>query len=582
MRPWSIATIVAALLLLTSCSSFRSITPFQLGRRYRLPQVHIKHPSNNDDDYSTVIIDQFISQIQQSLDDETFESFMLKGPSVPRNMGTREKKKSNITKDTLDQQKEKLRGKYRAISGRLVLLQEKKKRRKGKKNETIDTLYVQCTIKYHLATDVAKNWRVVGKDDNIEQQNEVEVGLRQLFGHDGAPLSEWGAQNNINGEIGILSGELITSNGIYKLQLQPNSSFKLSKQKVSKKSSTQKQQVLSHDRAKNVPLDPSSLFLQKLGVSNKDGKPISGMSSKLRQCQKFVEIVGTIVNSNTNNKPSKIRVIDMGCGRGYLTFSLHSYLYNKFGSTSTQDKNNAVSIETKGIDRRPKLIAEINGIAQSLGDGFNNLKFVEGTIGTTNDNLFGNDSLQQNEQTDNSLDILIALHACDTATDDALFFAIDRNVDIIVTAPCCQHELRPQIDKYTSNNPSHPLSDVLRHAIYRERATETVTDSMRAILLEIAGYNVNVFEFIGGEHTAKNVMITAQKMQTKRSDKEQTKWLQDRRQKLISLAELYGIKRQRLATLMRESIVVGSGGGEGNKKNKKAVVQKNLSGMAPL
>jgi len=534
--------------------------------------VHIKHPSNNDDDYSTVIIDQFISKLQQSLDDETFESFMLKGPSVPR-----KKKKSNTTKDTLEQQKEKLRGKYRAISGRLVLLQEKKKRRKGKKNETKDTLYVQCTIKYHLATDVAKNWKVESKDDNIEQQTEVEVGLRQLFGSDGAPLSEWGAQNNINGEIGILSGELITSNGIYKLQLQPKqASFKLSKQKVLKKSSTQ-QQVLSHDRSKNVPLDPSSLFLQKLGVSNKDGKPVSGMSSKLRQCQKFVEIVGTIVNSNSNNKPSRIRVIDMGCGRGYLTFSLHSYLYNKFGITSTQDKNNAV-VETKGIDRRPKLIAEINGIAQSLGDEFTNLKFVEGTIGTTNDSLFGNDSLQQNEQTDNSLDILIALHACDTATDDSLWFAIDRDVDIIVTAPCCQHELRPQIDKHTSNNPSHPLGDVLRHAIYRERATETVTDSMRAILLEIAGYDVNVFEFIGGEHTAKNVMITAQKIQTKRSDE----WLNDRRQKLISLAELYGIKRQRLATLMGESIAVGSGGGEGDGKKNKVVVQKNLSGMAPL
>ena len=226
-----------------------------------------------------------------------------------------------------------------------------------------------------------------------------------------------------------------------------------------------------------------------------------------------------------------------------------------------------------------QLIAEINGIAQSLGDGFNNLKFVEGTIGTTNDSLFGNDNLQQNKQSDNSLDILIALHACDTATDDSLWFAIDRDVDIIVTAPCCQHELRPQIDKHTSNNPSHPLGDVLRHAIYRERATETVTDSMRAILLEIAGYDVNVFEFIGGEHTAKNVMITAQKIQTKRSDE----WLQDdRRQKLISLAELYGIKRQRLATLMGESIVVGSEGGEGDRKNKKAVVQKNLSGMAPL
>ena len=119
------------------------------------------------------------------------------------------------------------------------------------------------------------------------------------------------------------------------------------------------------------------------------------------------------------------------------------------------------------------------------------------------------------------------------------------------------------------------MSEVLRHAIYRERATEQITDAMRAILLEIAGYDVNVFEFIGGEHTAKNVMITATKVKKQRGKKEQEAWLRDRREKLIDLAQLYGVKRQRLATLMGESIEPGD-------NNETKTVIRTLSGMAPL
>ncbi|KAL7544100.1 hypothetical protein ACHAXR_013578 [Thalassiosira sp. AJA248-18] len=562
--------------------------------------------SRQDDDNIDKVhlaVDTFISTLQASLDDGSFESFSLKGPSAPRR---RRKKNANssIADDDalLEQQKEKLRGKYKTISGRLVLLQEKKKKKtsRGKTkmpaNESGDasgTLYVQATIKYHLATDVAKNWKAI-KQSNNSEQTEVEEGLRQLFstamgdtvdGEDSiAPLSEWGAEN-INGEeLGILAGELVTSDGVYQLQLQPHhkASFRLSKKKKKKSSSQENKGAsqqendlshLSHDRSKNVPLSPSSQFFQALGVSNADGKPVNGMASKLRQCQKYVEIVGNIVDnaSSTSSESSlsRIRVIDMGCGRGYLTFSLHSYLSDKFAAM--QD----ILVETQGIDRRPKLIEEINGITHDLGGKFTTLNFIEGTIGETN-SLFGDNDVHQNAENANSLDILIALHACDTATDDAIWFAVGRGADIIVTAPCCQHELRPQIDQHTTNNPNHPLREVLRHAIYRERSTEQITDAMRAILLEIAGYTSQVFEFIGGEHTAKNVMITATKVKkTRRSEKEQEEWLQDRRRQLVDLAQLYGVKRQRLATLMGESIAMGEGDGS-------KTVTRNLSGMAPL
>ena len=555
--------------------------------------------TKSDNDYTSdekiqVAIDNFISTLQKSLDDKSFELFTLKGPSPKKKTRTTNNNKSNSNSasnndNIIEQQKEKLRGKYKLISGRLVLLQEKKKRKKGKqlKNDVTSaeaegSLYVQTTIKYHLATDIAKNWKVNGANSD-QRRSEVEEGLRQLFliamGYDADDtdtVSEWGAQNiNTNKELGILSGELVTSDGIYKLQLQPHNkaSFKMSKKKDISSSLSSKQVDLSHDRTKNVPLLPESLFFQKLGLSNKDGKPMNkSMASKLRQCQKFVEIVGALIDNsvaNNNTPPSKIRVADMGCGRGYLTFSLHSYLYGKFEATSS----GGISVETKGIDVRPKLIAEINGIAQELpGDEFRNLNFVEGTISNTQKDYLH----PKSEEDDNTLDILIALHACDTATDDSMWFGISQGADIIVTAPCCQHELRPQIDTHASNNPNHLLSDVLRHAIYRERATETITDAMRAILLEIAGYTVQVFEFIGGEHTAKNSMITAQKIETKRSDEEQEKYLQDKRRRLIDLAELHGVKRQKLAALMGESIVGGNEEADGNK------VRMTLSGMAPL
>ena len=532
--------------------------------------------------HQTTAIEQFISTLQSSLKDKTFISFTLKGPSSPR------RKKGGSNNEHVKAQKERLRGKYKLITGRLVQLQDKKKK-SNKDGSTNATLYLQATIKFHLATDVAQNWKVVNKND------EVGVGLRKLFatamgseyGEDDKAsniISEWGISRaeGRHDTLGILGGELVTAQGIYRLVLQPvrNAGFFKTKEKPSKEYgdlSNTASRGLEHDKEKNVPLPPSSLFFQKLGVTNADGKPVNGMASKLRQCQKFVEIVGKLVENyvtTTSDAKTSVQVIDMGCGRGYLTFSLHSYLCTKY--LSLEDAKIS-SVQTQGIDRRPKLIQEINGIANGLGGSFNSLTFVEGTIGDTEDNLLQNNDLGQNRDIIGSeskcipLNILIALHACDTATDDAIWFAIHRNADIIVTAPCCQHELRPQIDGHASSlskQSNNPLHEILRHAIYRERHTEIVTDAMRAMLLEIAGYDTQVFEFIGGEHTAKNVMITAVKRQDSSSDKDR---LEEKKRRLAELAQMYGIKRQRLATLMNEDI---------NPNNDKKV--KTSTGMPPL
>jgi hypothetical protein len=519
-----------------------------------------------DHDKVQATIDNFISTVQASLQDESFVSFTLKGPTAPRQK--KQKGKSNATCEDdarlIAEQKEKLRGKYKLITGRLIRLQNKKRKKSASNDDTTGVVCLQATIKYHLATDVAHNWKVEGITGD---GSEVERGLKRLFltamgvhdNDDQMLLSEWGRprQDGSNGEMGIISGELFTTSGVHKLQLSPSSKakFTLSKQKVAQENEVGSQPIISsHDKAKNVPLSPSSLFFQKLGVSNSEGKPTVGMASKLRQCQKYVEIVGNLIDNSSSStfgdasssidSSTSIRVIDMGCGRGYLTFSLHSYLCNKFLPLKH-------SVHTQGIDIRPKLIQEINGIAQELGGDFNSLNFIEGAIGRTDGNLF--ESIRDSNG-GSSLDILIALHACDTATDDAVWFGITHGVDIIVTAPCCQHELRPQIDNVATSSRNHPLNEILRHAIYRERSTEIVTDAMRGILLEIAGYDVQVFEFIGGEHTAKNVMITATKSKRTLDESRKEKWLQDRREKLAELAKLYGITRQRLATLMGEII----------------------------
>ena len=495
------STVLAIWLLLLKPGPIIAFSPLPPHNFYNSPPPHPTRSTHQRSrlDFSSGVsndvqkpIDDFIASTLQSLEDGTFEGFFLKGPPAPRK---RKRKGGQPESDRqIDERKEKLRGKYKQITGRLVLLEARKKRKRTTKSGA--ELFLQTTIKYHQATDVAKNWKVSLKgkensevDSPREGRSEVELGLRQIFeaGEDGGNLSEWGA-NNMD-RLDIIGGQLVTSRGTYELKLQPKhkAMFMLTKKSGKGGAKTQTGEPdFSHDRKKRAPLSPSSPFFQALGISNADGKPTKGMASKLRQCQRFVEIVANLVDASPTT-PSSVRVVDFGCGRGYLTFSLHSHLVAKFES---------MDVQTQGLDRRPKLIAEINGIARSLGDEYDGLNFIEGTIGETNVQFL--DVNVSPGTSEGALKIVICLHACDTATDDALWFAICNNADLIITAPCCQHELRPQIDAHARENPGHPLGEMLRHAIYRERFTEMTTDALRATLLEIAGYeSTNVFEFIG-------------------------------------------------------------------------------------
>lgn len=285
-----------------------------------------------------------------------------------------------------------------------------------------------------------------------------------------------------------------------------------------------------NDHAKAHPVSATAPWLQALGVTNPHGQPREGMAGKFRQIQKFAELLGhLLVEAGLRPAPGDarptagdaaplLRIADMGCGKGYLTFATAALL----GDTA----------EVTGLERRPELVAECNRIAS--GHGFApRLRFSAGDIPTTSTN-------------DNSgspaapLDVLIALHACDTATDDALAAGIAAGARLLVVSPCCHREVRGLLET------PPVLRDALRHGILHEREAEIVTDALRAQLLEYAGYRAKVFEFISPEHTSKNLMISAVREYAVDSPE-----LARRRPALAgrirAYAAFYGLREQRLA-----------------------------------
>ena len=268
-----------------------------------------------------------------------------------------------------------------------------------------------------------------------------------------------------------------------------------------------------HDRRKRRAVEAAgSVYLQALGVTNERGEVRPAMGDKFRQINKFVEIVAGLYESSPLAGGREVSAVDMGSGKGYLTFAVYDYFNNVLGLRAT----------VRGVESRPELVRLCNDVARRAG--FERLSFEAGHIGE-----FGLPGA----------DLLIALHACDTATDDALYKGVAAGASVIVTAPCCHKEVRPQIEAPPQ------LRGVLRHGHLLEREAESVTDSLRALLLESAGYRVKVFEFVSNEHTRKNTMIAAVRREGG-ADREEA--LREYR----SLKEFYGIREQRLESLLCE------------------------------
>jgi SAM-dependent methyltransferase len=200
------------------------------------------------------------------------------------------------------------------------------------------------------------------------------------------------------------------------------------------------------------------------------------MAAKFKQINRFVELLAPLVQEASLPVDRPVEVADMGCGKGYLTFAAWQHLHDVAKT----------SAHVRGIELRPELVELCNRTARDCGCA--GLEFTAGTIaGAAVD----------------PLDILIALHACDTATDDAIARGIAARAALIVVAPCCHKELSPQLMAPAV------LAPALRHGIFHERQAEFATDALRGLLLEWAGYDTRVFEFISTEHTAKNLMIAA-------------------------------------------------------------------------
>lgn len=257
---------------------------------------------------------------------------------------------------------------------------------------------------------------------------------------------------------------------------------KKGKVKILEKSPTKMEIDLSHNRKKeyiikeDVPCD----FLIRLGVMNKNGKVVSKRYDKFRQINRFLEMVEDVILDVEKDKT--INIIDFGCGKSYLTFALYHYLVNILD----------LDVNIVGLDLKEDVIKFCNEVAEDLNYG--KLKFIHGDI--------------ENFQGAQDVDMVVTLHACDTATDAALVKAVGWNAKIILSVPCCQHEFYDKIQ-----NPV--LEPMLKHGIIKEKLSSLVTDSLRANVLEILGYQVQLLEFIDMEHTPKNILIRAIKIDNK-------------------------------------------------------------------
>lgn len=268
----------------------------------------------------------------------------------------------------------------------------------------------------------------------------------------------------------------------------------------------------AHDREKLTQIDPKAFYLKALGITDDSGRIHDKQQDKWRQINKFIEVLANLVDRSPIGGKSRISVVDMGCGKGYLTFAAYDYFRN------IRD----VDVQMTGVDTRSDLIKMCSDIANACDlDG---LKFTEGTID-------GHDI--------GDVDVLIALHACDTATDDALFKGIAGNAALIVAAPCCHHEIRPQL------RPPEHFRDILKHAVMLERFAEIVTDGIRSLLLERSGYSTRLFEFIGSEHTPKNNLLVATK-RTQHTDADRFD------SQIDAIKLLFSIEHQRLERLLKD------------------------------
>ena len=250
------------------------------------------------------------------------------------------------------------------------------------------------------------------------------------------------------------------------------------------------EQNLSHDKKKDRLLDSNDPFLREVGIADAKGVIKPSRQDKYKQVEEFLRLLSPALNSaieagqiHAPTTQNPLRITDLGCGHAYLTFAAHQYLIKS-----------GIPVVVTGIDIRPDSRDRNNAIAVKLG--------ITETISFKAEEI--------SKTTSESADIAIALHACDTATDDAIAWAVNGQAKLLLIAPCCHHDIQKQIEVAPE-----PWGAITKFGLMKERLGDLLTDSLRAQLLRLVGYRVEVIEFVGGEHTPRNLMIRAVKTDAK-------------------------------------------------------------------
>lgn len=271
----------------------------------------------------------------------------------------------------------------------------------------------------------------------------------------------------------------------------------------------------AHNRDKHRLLDLSRPFLRELGVTDARGQLVPAMSRKWKQINKFIEVFAAALARSPLAQPPRdqqpIHVVDFGSGKGYLTFAIHDWLRHTLQREA----------QVIGVELRDDLVQLCRGVIDKLH--LQGMDYEQGDV---------------RDYHPAQLNVMIALHACDIATDHAIHLGIRAGAEIILCSPCCHKEVRPQL-----LNP-HPLRPILQHGIHQAQEAEMLTDGLRALLLDAAGYDTQVFEFISLEHTNKNKMILAVKRAEAGSADAVVAQIRD-------IKAFYGIEAQCLEQLLR-------------------------------
>jgi len=282
------------------------------------------------------------------------------------------------------------------------------------------------------------------------------------------------------------------------------------------RSSTGRARDISHDRVKSRLVDPAAPFLRELGVTDGSGVVKRSRADKYHQVEEFVRLLDAAVRDARDAgrlQRERLRVVDLGCGNAYLTFAAYQHLTAGLG----------ISVELVGVDVKEQALRHNTNVAGRLGWSAD-VHFVEGSI--------------EDSDVPTPVDIALALHACDTATDEALARGVRWQSELILAAPCCHHDIQRQLRAAT---PPAPYGLVTRHGLLRERWGDLVTDALRVQILRRAGYRTDLVEFVDSQHTPRNLLLRAHRTGAGPSPEQEAEYLQ--------LCDDWGV-RPRLARLL--------------------------------